>query len=40
MREVLDEMVSDRSEVVRSIASHRLAALGPVEENAEVRTLA
>jgi AAA family ATP:ADP antiporter len=40
MREALDEMTSDRSEVVRSIASHYLATLGPVEGAAEVRTLA
>lgn len=40
VREALDEMSADRSEIVRSIAAHHLASLGPAEENPEVRTLA
>ena len=39
-REALDAMIVDRSEVVRSIAAHHLAELGPSDAPTEVRTLA
>ena len=40
LREALDEMVADRSEVVRSIAEHHLAGLASPQAPKEVRTLA
>jgi hypothetical protein len=40
MRDALDEMTTDRSEVIRGIASHYLNTLGPAEGAPEVRTLA
>jgi AAA family ATP:ADP antiporter len=39
-RQALDEMIADRSEVVRAIAAHHLAELGPPDARTEVRTLA
>jgi len=39
-RDAVDAMVVDQSEVVRSIAAHHLAELGPPETPNEVRTLA
>ena len=39
-REALDAMIVDQSEVVRSIAAHRLAELGPPDVPKEVQTLA
>jgi AAA family ATP:ADP antiporter len=40
LREALDEMVEDRSEVVRSIAQHHREALGPPQTRTEVQTRA
>ena len=40
LREALDEMVEDRSEVLRSIAEHHREALGPEQTRGEVRTRA
>ena len=40
LRQALEEMIADRSEVVRAIATHHLAELGPPDAGTEVRTLA